>query len=202
MLEQKLLETQTLLKNFDFSNFKTKEKQFNLIKGQLIEYYVNEWLNVTGAKQFEINNTITKNYTFKKCNNKYLNQIIVQDNKTNEIVSEFDNLVTYENNPYIIEVKSHKLNNIKEKIPRYRKIAKELLNENPKVLLFFPIRGKEKIKIEYEKKIEYLKCIDLKYSQNSLFEQINKYIYKNNDYSEDYVNNKNKSKLESNKKLF
>ena len=133
------------------------------VAGAVAEQLVEFWLKDSGlVTQQDIPEDSEDYLVARKGSN-----LVVYSLETGDTLHEFDGIVEYLQRPYVVEVKSQRLNGISGKIPRGLKIASELTgHDDPGFLLFMPLYAN---KIRDAKRLEemfpQLRCVDLGYTR-------------------------------------
>ena len=136
------------------------------IKGSIAEKFVEGWLSFVEAIEFDLD--------FPRVVNGYAlslkrGGIIVKDKVSNEKKCNFDLAIFYHDRPYVVEVKSLKLNGFQKSIARTLDIASEIYQTSVDLLLFFPqYTNKIKDKEIIEQAFPSVICIDSGYKKAHL----------------------------------
>lgn len=101
-------------------------------------------------------------------------------NKDGLYIHEYDELGHMSSQPFLIEVKSAKMNGYQKKFQRAFRVAKDLFDEPPIQLLFCPYRNSKKRIISSIEKTKGMYCINTGWSKNKLTSVANEFYEFNN----------------------
>ncbi|MFC1722959.1 hypothetical protein ACFL0V_02370 [Nanoarchaeota archaeon] len=169
-LKEKLLETRVSLEKVDLSAVvPTNVLDEMEVKGRIAERLAYEWLCKVGVSFDEDFPRRTNGYNW----NLTPQGILVTAGK--RTVHEFDFLVSDEREPYVVEVKSLKLNGVESRIPRALSLASELYGREARMLVMFPTYHNKVRDAERLNSIPRVEVVDLGYRKKQLLRAINEF---------------------------
>ncbi|MBI5390617.1 hypothetical protein HZB02_03955 [Candidatus Woesearchaeota archaeon] len=143
----------------------------SLLRGHIAYVMVREWLKRIPPLSFEVPSA--NGYRLEQTNE----GIVVWEGK--RTVHEYDFLLRYEDVPYIVEVKSLKLNGFIGKIDHALEIGREIFQQDVGMLIFAPFYTNKKRDAErIEEKYQRVKCIDLGYKKKQLMKMTTRVFLK------------------------
>ena len=142
------------------------------VRGCLAETMARMWLSRCEGVQFE--EDLPKKVNGYRVERTPQGILVLNDQRH---IHEFDDVVWYEGQPVVCEVKSLKLNGIQSKISRGMELAEEIyVGHKPQMLLFFPFTSN---KIQDARRIEedfpQVRCVTLGYRRKELIATLREY---------------------------
>ncbi len=140
------------------------------VQGNIVEAMVNQWLSSIDGLVFDDN--------FPRNNENVLventpNDITVYSTDKSRTKHGYDFLFFYENKPYIVEVKSTKLNGFAGKIGRAFNLAKGLYDQKPEMLIFIPFCLASEIELRnISQEHPRVQFVDLGYNKDELIKNV------------------------------